>query len=481
MMGRRLVRDEQGIALVMAIVLMGILSLTTAALITGVTNNHRTSLKQTDARQAFALAELSLSYAEGMIYNASANHTTPPIGVQTLPAQATGGTGTYYATVGSDGVTWTMTGTGTVDGVSRTVVSTANYPGTSTVTDTGVWNYLYADSTAAGCPTTISGGVVVGVPLLTHGNLCLSGGGKFTGSQLEVNGTLTISGSTSSVGSSTTPVPTVDIAGPGASCTVSSQTVAPGTSPCDGEHSGLWASAVNPTLTVTPSMPSVDFQAEYAKQAALTQTGCPAGLFDNDSTLNNSLSAATLASRLFPSNSSYDCKVGANELKWNSLGSSCSNSTLTVSGEFIFDGSLSLGCGYRIIYSGQATMWFTGTVAVGGGDWFCGIANCTTAWDPDVNGIIWIAGCWADSTGSSLVNSGCVSVAGNSTIQVGIYVPTNYTIAGGSTNMGPVLANTLSIGGSSSTLIPFHIMPPGTPLNSRTAYLPASAPSAWGG
>ena len=478
----RLVREEEGIALVLALVVMGILSLVTAALLIGVTNNHRSTVKQSDDRQAFALAELALSYAEGSVYNASANHTTPPIGAQTLPAQPTGGTGTYSSSVGADGVTWTMTGTGTVDGVTRTVSAQASYPGTTTYTDTSVWNYLYADSSSSGCPTQISGGVTVAVPLLTRSGLCISGGSHYTGNQLEVGGTLSVQGG-SNVGTSTSKVGKVNVVG---SCTLSTpnngtQTVTPGTSYCDGTKSPLYASSMSQTLSVTPSMPTVDFQGEYNKQAALTKSGCPSGLFDNDSTLNNSLSSSTLTAKLFPSNSSYDCWVGTNELKWNSIGAWCSNATLTVKGEFIFDGSLSLGCGFKIIYSGQATMWFTGTVVTGGGDWFCGIASCATSWNPDVNGIIWIAGCWANSTGSQLVGSQCVDIAGGSTVQVGVYTATNYTIAGGSTNMGPVLANTLSFSGGSSTLIPFHTMPPGTPLNSRTTFLPAGKPTTWGG
>ena len=33
----------------------------------------------------------------------------------------------------------------------------------------------------------------------------------------------------------------------------------------------------------------------------------------------------------------------------------------------------------------------------------------------------------------------------------------------------------------SSSLIPFHYMPPGTPLNTQNVYLPATAPTHWTG
>jgi hypothetical protein len=74
-----------------------------------------------------------------------------------------------------------------------------------------------------------------------------------------------------------------------------------------------------------------------------------------------------------------------------------------------------------------------------------------------------------------------VYVTGGSTAQWGAYATTAYQIDGGSSNMGPVLANSLTIGGGSSTLIPFTVMPPGTPLNSQTHTAPGSLPKTWSG
>jgi hypothetical protein len=44
-----------------------------------------------------------------------------------------------------------------------------------------------------------------------------------------------------------------------------------------------------------------------------------------------------------------------------------------------------------------------------------------------------------------------------------------------------VLANTLTLSSGASSLIPFHNMPPGTPLNTSNVYLPATAPTNWSG
>ncbi len=266
-------------------------------------------------------------------------------------------------------------------------------------------------------------------------------------------------------------------------------TVAVGTSWCNGKQTPLWATTINSSVDVTPQMPCIGqsstldpqcpsstaswstLTAAYAAQKALTQTGCPANLFDNDTTLNNS--DASITSAMFGA-TNYDCKVGSNEIKYTvTSGSGCGTGTLTVSGTFYFDGSLSMGCGLKIVYSGQATMYFTGTVTQAGGTQLCGIASCTASWNPTTAGIIFIAGCWTNSTGSTLAASKCVYITGGSTAQWGAYATTAYQIDGGSANMGPVLANSLTVGGGSSTLIPFNVMPPGTPLNYGTATGPS--------
>jgi hypothetical protein len=159
---------------------------------------------------------------------------------------------------------------------------------------------------------------------------------------------------------------------------------------------------------------------------------------------------------------------------------------LYLSGTFFFDGNLSLSGNSTVIINGQGSLYFSGTVATAGGFHLCGISGCTTAWNPDTHGAILIAGCWNNSTGTQLVSLAttgayCVSYGGNSILQVGTYCSTDYFVAGTATNMGPVLANTLTLNGNMSTLVPFNIMPPGTPLNTSTEYLPASAPTYWSG
>ncbi|MGH2971614.1 MAG: hypothetical protein ACRDLE_05710 [Gaiellaceae bacterium] len=505
-------RDERGQALPLALALMTLLGILTAAITINGAANQRSSLKSADQRQAFALAQSAIAYGEGQVYGASGS--APPSGWQPLPAQPGGGTGQWQATEieGDCNCTWSINGQGTVDGMSRTINVIATGASTTQVYDYSVWNYLYADGTSS-C-TTVSGGVNVSVPILARGSLCFSGGATYTGSQLKVGGTLSDIGG-SQIGTSSTKVGAVEIGGCTAwntdgscktkttnSCTVqpsSTYTVAPGTSYCDGTKSPLYATSIGSSLDVTPQMPCIGQSSTldptcttaagdngnwvtltnaYAAQKALTQTGCPAKLFDNDTTLNNS--DTSISSAMFGS-TAYDCKVGSNEIKYTPSGGSCGTGTMVVSGTFYFDGSLSMGCGLKVVYSGQATMYFTGTVTQSGGTQLCGISGCTASWNPSANGIIFIAGCWSNSTGSSLVASKCVYITGGSTAQWGAYATTAYQIDGGSSNMGPVLANSMNVGGGSSTLIPFSVMPPGTPLNETPHYTAALPPKSWSG
>jgi len=491
---QRLVRDEDGIALVMALAIVMILAVTTTGIIIAGTANQRTTLVSDQQRQAFAIAQEGLAYAEGMLYSAAAQHTEPPQGVQNLPTQPVG-SGQYYATVGGDGVTWTMVGSGTVGGITRVVSALANVPSPVTTTQSGIWNYVYSDASGSPCVNSFNGNVVITTPLLTRGDLCLSGHFSYNGTQLEVGGNLSVTGA-AKIGSASNRVGEVRI-GLTSSSTNTCNDVVPGTGKCDGNHKPIYASSVAEGLDVTPSMPCIGqpssldsectgandgtwstLHSVYNTQAGLAKTGCPANLFDNDGTLNNSDNS--ISSVMF-GNTAYDCKIGtADEIKWTP-----SSHSLYVKGVLYFDGSLNIS--NNTLYSGQASMYFTGGISTTGSGNFCaansvfGGSSCTPAWNPDEDGIIAVAACWANSTGSSLISSSCVGLGGGTTVQLGVYCTTDYSTSGNSSNMGPVLAHSLNLGGDSQTLIPFHVFPPGTPLNSSTSYLPASSPSNWSG
>jgi hypothetical protein len=472
-------REQSGQALVVGLMTMAVLATLTTAVTLEVTVNHRSAGHSADANKAFAIAQLGLSYAEGRVYAAAAAHQAPATGATAFSQD--GGTGTYSASVAADGISWTMTATATYRGITKTVSAQANVPSPITVNDGSVWNYLYADSTS-GC-TTLANSTVITVPIFIRGNLCMANSAQITGVNVEVGGNITFA-NTSSIGTSVSKISSLQVAG---TC----NGVTPGTGTCDGSHSPVWANSVQSSLSVSLSMPTVDFGSMYLNSNpgpatghdCLPGYGVPANFFDNDRIQNNSV--ANAATNLFP-NFDYDCKnaSGTSELRWNHT-----TSTLTMSGSnatFYFDGNLTVGSSTTINYVGQGTLYFSGTVAFNASSGVCGIANCTSSWNPDVNGMIILAACWQpNTTGGSLVTfagSGtyCMDINTTKTVQFGSYVATDYRMRSGS-NMGPVLASTLTLTSGSSSLIPFHYMPPGTPQNTAKVYLPATAPTNWSG
>lgn len=165
----RLLREEDGIVLVLALAAMVVLAITTTGVIVSATANENTALVSMQGRAAFHVAQQALAYGEGMVYGdvESSPSVTPPTTVQSLPAQPNGATGTYVAST-VDGITWHVVGTGTLGGVTHTV--SANVTPAQIVTTQGfaIWNYLYEDASNPNC---ISGGSVITMPILARGNL----------------------------------------------------------------------------------------------------------------------------------------------------------------------------------------------------------------------------------------------------------------------------------------------------------------------
>lgn len=479
-------RREQGQALPLVLFAMLVLSVTTGAILIGSAVNHRTALQSTNQRVAFGLAQQGLADAEGVLYSA----VQPSCGSNCVPsATVTTNTGsiTYSGTL-ANGV-WTLVSTGTANGVSRTVstqvaVNTTTTQSTTTQStttqDPTIWSYLYVNASGGGC-TTLQGGSHIKVPLYTPGNFCLTGGASFTGSDLEVGGYLSVPDSGSSIGSSSSKITKLDVVG---SCT---QGYSGTTWPCNGGGPTIWASSVGHSLSPTVTMPTYDLASYYTTQKSASISGCT-GLLDNDSTYNTS--AGTV--NLFPTNSSYDCKVGSNELKWNSLGS-WSQGTLYVNGSFVIDGSLDLTGGMSVAYTGGGTLFFSGTVKVEGGSSICG-GNATAkkgpydclGWDPGdynvaskastcaasqaCNVLIIAANCNTAGTTTPAANASCIDVTGGTTVQVGFYTTKGYTLEGGSVDQGPVISDSMTVQGGTDilTMLPFTNVPLNAPQDTIT-------------
>jgi Tfp pilus assembly protein PilX len=462
----RFVRDESGITLVIALATMTILAITTTGVIVAGTANEDTAYSSMQGRSAFQVAQQALAYGEGMVYAQVAVGTIPPNDtVYNLPTQPTSATGTYSVHT-EDEVTWEVTGTGNLNGLTRTVSAYVTPAQTVTTQQLAIWNYLYE---ASNNNSSVGGGAVINMPILTGGDFGISGGAKILG-DLEVSGKLTTSGSSTSIGSASSPISRLEILNTSNSaCSILGHATAPGVGTCDGLHAGAYARSVGSTLDTNPVMPTVDFATAYANFNALTKTGCPALLFDKNTSMNND-NSTNISSILFGS-TDYDCFVGNYELKWNHAAK-----TLLANGQFFFDGTLtppsSVG---NIVYSGLASFYFDGGVTWNTGT-LCGIAGCGSGWDTANNVLFIVANC----TGAG--SSGCVSISSaNTVVQFGVYADGTYKVNGNAGNMAPVICDQFFITGGTDTMIPILKFPPGTPAPSTSVAYTGTPPTGWSG
>lgn len=478
---RRLVHEEDGIALVLALTTMLVLSGLTAAVLAATAVNHRNAGNAAAEDKAFALAEHGLALAEGLLYTAPTSAADAL--AQGQETAQDGGTIHYGGTYCDSSTTpacatpqWTLTGTGTYLGFSRSASAVATVPPPTTVTtnspDWTVWSYIYvANNEHSNQCTSVSNGVSISVPMYVNGPLCLTGGSHYYGSDLEVNGLLTVDqGAT--VGKSNQPVAKMNAT----SCTQQ------GGAACDGSHGNIWVAAPGVGSSVpTEQMPSVDFASEYqhdVHSCGAGSTGIPTNFFDNDTVANNSNGTINL----FPSGHPYDCKNGSNELKWDG------SSTLTINGVFFFDGSINMNAGgLHVVYANSwGGLVITGTFSISNGVTLCGQHSCKDTWDPSTNVLTIEAACWNPNSQTTMsTSSNCVSIAGGASVQAPVWDNGMFYVDNGSSDMAPILTDYFTTAGGFKEMLPLHTVPPWLPSNTTTTTTtvthPPNPPTGWNG
>src|SRR5436190_19830299 len=118
---RRLLHDERGMALVMAIGILMVLTIAGTAVVAYATANQQEASRTNASTQAFALAEAGLNNALAIIGNSSspATSTLLPGSASPTPDTSPGGgkSSAWYGTWSPTGYgkgTWTVVGIGTV-------------------------------------------------------------------------------------------------------------------------------------------------------------------------------------------------------------------------------------------------------------------------------------------------------------------------------------------------------------------------------
>ncbi len=222
---RRLLRRQDGITLVMAVGILGVLTISGTTLIYYSSTNARSVSYSAANGSAYDLAESGINemmavlskpdnnalnkYLLGEQTNGSVTHTTHTYD---------GGTVEWWGTLSQSvtgASTWSLTSIGKVknptgDNGERRDADThgegARRPTYTQPLNNPAWNFIYSRGTGQTCDMTIQQSVVVQSPLYVAGNLCLTNTASITAGPLVVQGSFTMSQSANFAGTSSTPL-----------------------------------------------------------------------------------------------------------------------------------------------------------------------------------------------------------------------------------------------------------------------------------
>lgn len=471
-------RDERGVALIMALGVLLVLSIAAAASINYTSTQARHESYDSASLRAEGLAEAGVNAAAAVLNKPTNNALTASL----LPFTTTtldGGTVTWSGTLNQATSIWTITATGRTPNptgggtVVRTLTATVRVvPALADTLNSMAWNYIYDWGTGQGCDMTIQQSVDVHSPLYVDGNLCLQNSATISSGPLVVKGQLTMYQSANSVGSSSSPVNEAHI---GNGCKYKNN---PLHVPCAGATDHVYATILD--VTPTPiSPPTVLWDTWYQNASPGPKFPCyPASsspsvtwpTFDNDGVRNDSVVPAWNLTPAMP----YDCWTTGGELKWDPAAK-----VLTTNGTFFIDGSAYISNGAVNTYAGQGTLYLSGTFLLKN-SLLCAVSNgssCDTAnWDPNTRLLIVVA----NGNGDNGLPVGDSAQFVSAIFQGGVYATNTIDIDTTSSVIGPIVGRTVNLGQSTSATFPFiMIVPSGAPGNPNVYAQPG--PPIYGG
>jgi Tfp pilus assembly protein PilX len=480
-------RDESGIALVMALAVMLVLTVLVTATLAFTSSNSRDASVKQSGQSAYSLAEAGLNQAEAQLYshyydasgNATQNSSLYNSAWYTgagIPSSQQSPTSTAACTSTSSCMSWgpqswTASGSAYVKGVlvlqgtgrvpnptggtqlTRTVSSTIyieQLP--SYVPPPSYWDELYSGATGNTCDLQLGQSVNANAPIYVAGNLCLTSTAKIEGStDLTKTVTLTVlgnlrlqNGNGSDIGA-TTPLTSVKVGG---GCVKSNNGAFITPCPINTSTTQIFDRSGRTTAPAptSQSLPTIDFAGMAAQQAA-SNVSCTNGV---------SMSSATFY--LTPSSgagsSGYTCTI-KDSVSGATAGSITYNSSthkVSLFGDLYFSGNLDLSNSAATTYTGIASFFVAGTVTAANGTTLCvhvasgacDVANANTVGNADY---------W-DTTQSVLIiqSQGLISST-NLNFQGGMYSVTEINLGGGQgSTQGPLVSPSLIIPGQSLNL-----------------------------
>ncbi len=192
----RLLRSERGISLVMAIGVLGVLTVTGTTIIYYANSNARSAGYSKGNGLAYDLAEAGIAQALAVLQGSLTPMQPNILASKTVTYPTSGGSVTYSGTL--TGTTWNITSTGSAPNptggtnlIKRTLTRSVVVYGLSSGGTVAAWSRMYHDDPSS-CLTITD--VTVTMPVASRGGICLVGSGKITGADttVEVGGNVTM-------------------------------------------------------------------------------------------------------------------------------------------------------------------------------------------------------------------------------------------------------------------------------------------------
>ena len=473
-------------ALVIALAMMTVLSISVGAAVTYSMSNTQSS-RQSKGRQ------LSSVLAEAGINNSVAVLTasgTDPMDPTLLPERTNsyeGGSVTWSGVL--SGRMWTLTSIGKATNSNgpnmathdRTITAQAeiSYRDYQTATNTS-WNWLFAYGTGSTCDMTLNGSVNLSAPLYVAGNLCLDGTAQISGSntRLLVQDKVTLYQTANRIGTSTTSINEARIKN---GCKWSTNLLH---APCRygpgvvGNESttddNVWASnrtgsspnQIIPNNPTTMTTPVPDWDYWYANSSPGPNYPCNSSstgtlpTFDNNAARDNSVGTVW---QLTPAGVSYDCRSSAGRLKWDHT-----TSVLTVYGVVFFDGSVAVS-NATIDYNYWAAIYLSGTFMADNARLCSVVSSGTCSTSPFAFPFFGALLIVANGTGGQVPAGTSIQFKNGSFMQ-GLALGTGaIEVDASSSTHGPLIGQTLKLSGNIRSWSNFIWVPAGTPGNANTS------------
>jgi hypothetical protein len=519
---RRVLQDQRGFALVIALGVTVVLSMTVVTVIEAARSNQRSATMSSGRLSAYDLAEAGLNNAMSVLRlptnnaldkyvfcpDAASLPTLPCVRTNTYSSGTVSWYGNLYQNPAAGTAYWDLFSTGHVrnpfGGADYMKTIRATIPVVPTTTqplNNPSWNYIFSRAAGSGvafsgCDMTLGNSVNVTAPLYVMGNLCLQNTASITKGPLIVKGSLDQQATNNHVGAAGADINEAHI---GKGCRYKAQA---SHNPCvygaaggTGTKDNIWATILDAT-TPAVTAPIVDWNDWYLNASpgpyyscAAPAAGEPANpTFNFDSPVgvasDSDVNKLTYKNdnqgivNLTPG-SSYTCKTVGGQLSWD-----YPNKVLTVSGTIFIDGSAKVDIGGTVRYKGQATIYTSGSVLIKNTN-LCGYSagpSCTVAnWDSTQDLLGFVSNGNGSLVADNQVSPGDGVQFVSSYFEGAVYATNVVDIGTTSIVDGPLDGSTVILGQSSnSTFSGFTFVPVGMPGN-PTVYALAQTPQMTGG